>query len=379
MDRRTFLKAGAAGAGAAALAACSEGGQQAASGGTAAPARTGRARRLNMVTAWPANFPGLGDMATRTARMIEQLTEGALEVRVYADGEVVPALEAFDAVSSGAADMYHAAEYYWQGKARGFSLFTAIPMGFTAQEMFAWHHFGGAKELHHELSAQFNVISFPAGNTTHQMGGWFRRRMETVEDFRGLRMRIPGLGGDVIQQLGATTVTLPGGEIFQAMQSGAIDATEWVGPWNDMAFGLHRVAQYYYGPGFHESGSALHCGINLGVWNSLSSFEQNAIERACDWATHMSVAEFTHQNALALQTLERDHGIQVQFFSDQIWQRFEEASNDVMSSIGNSDPLTRRIYESYLAAREQYLGWARVSDGPYLRHRQLAAERTASR
>jgi len=377
MDRRTFLRVGAAGAAAAAAGACARNGEDedAAAGDgeqAASPAvQTRRARELTMVTTWPQNFPGLGDMATRTADMIGKLTEGALTVKVFAAGELVPPFESFDAVSTGAADMYHAADYYWQGKARGFPFFTAVPMGLTADEMLAWIKFGGGQALWDDLAGQFNIKPFPAGNTGHQMGGWFKTEINTLEDFRGLTMRIPGLGGDVLRGLGGAAVAIPGGEIFQSLQSGAIDATEWVGPWNDLAFGFYRVAPYYYGPGFHEPGALLSCGVNLDVWGELSPSQQRAIEIACDWATTVSIAEYQHQNAIALQTLVDDHGVQLRSFSDDIWRELQRVAEEVVGDIGQSDPTTQAIYDSYRAARRRAMRWSSVSDGPYLRARTL--------
>lgn len=378
MDRRTFLKYGAAGAATAAAAGCTQASDNAQSeGGEAAdgPAvAAGRTRELTMVTTWPENFPGLGDMATRTADMIARLTGGEITVKVYAAGELVPAFESFDAVSTGAADMYHAADYYWQGKAKGFPFFTAVPMGLTADEMLAWLQFGGGQELYEDLAAQFNLICLPAGNTGHQMGGWFKREINDLDDFRGLTMRIPGLGGDVLRGLGGAPVNLPGGEIYQSLQSGNIDATEWVGPWNDLAFGFYRVAPFYYGPGFHEPSAMMSCGINLDVWESLSEANRQAIRAACAWATNVSIAQYNHQNALALDTLVNQHKVQLRDFNDEIWHAVQSVSADVVSGIGNSDATTKAIYESYMAARQRSLRWSAVSDGPYLRKRLLGTE-----
>jgi len=374
MDRRKFL--GASAIGAAALAGGCTQAEQSASGGdssssspSAPNVNRGQSRELTMVTTWPQNFPGLGDMATRTAEMIGRLTDGELTVRVYAAGELVPPFESFDAVAEGAADMYHAADYYWQGKAPGFSFFTAVPMGLTADEMMGWIKFGGGQEVWDELGAEFGVKCLPAGNTGHQMGGWFKREINSLEDFRGLTMRIPGLGGEALRQVGVSVVNLPGGEVFPALQSGAIDGTEWVGPWNDLAFGVYRVASYYYGPGFHEPGSLLSCGFNLGVWESLSERHRNAVSVACDWATTISIAEYQHQNALALTTLVDEHGVELRSFPDDVWAEVRRVADQVVADIGASDAMTQRIYDSYASAREKALLWSSVSDGPYMRQR----------
>jgi len=214
-----------------------------------APAISKNRRQFRMATSWPKDFPGLGQMPNYFAKALSEMSGGRLEVNVFAAGELVGALECFDAASTGAVDMYHAAEYYWQGKSRGFSFFTAVPLGMTATELMGWIDHGGGQALWDELSAQFNIKALQAGNTGHQAGGWFKREINTLEDFKGLKMRIPGLAGEVMRRLGGSAVALSGGEIYQSLQSGAIDATEWVGPWNDLAFGFYREAPYYYSPG----------------------------------------------------------------------------------------------------------------------------------
>ena len=263
-------------------------------------------KRFRMVTTWPKDFPGLGQMPNRFASALSEMTSGAMEVKVYAAGELVGAMESFDATASGAADMYHGAEYYWQGKSKGFSFFTSVPMGMTAAEIMGWIDHGGGQKLWDDLSADFNIKPFQAGNTGHQTGGWFKKKINSLEDFKGLKMRMPGLGGEVIRRLGGAAVQLSGGEIYQALQSGSIDATEWVGPWNDYAFGFYREAPYYYAPGFHEPGASLAVGINLDVWNTLSTSEQSIIKYACKSANDASLGEYTHENAKALSILKKD-------------------------------------------------------------------------
>ncbi len=372
MKRRTLLTAGGLGLGAA-LAAC--GGPQSTKTDGESPASPTvlrkTARKLRLVTSWPKNFPGLGTVAEEISKNIGKLSGGTLEVKLYAAGELVPAHEEFDAVSSGAADLYHAAEYYWQGKSKGFSFFSAVPFGMTAVETLGWLNKGGGNALWNDLSARFGLIAFAAGSTGHQMGGWFKKEIKTMNDFKGLVMRIPGLGGDVYSAVGASPKLLAGGAIYQALQSGAIDATEWVGPWNDLAFGFYREAPYYYGPGFHEPGSIISLGANLEVWNSLSPQEQTAIRGACGWAMATSLAEYSWQNGRALQTLVNDHGVQVRNFSDDIWKSLGAASKKVLREVAASDPQTQTIYDSYREALHEAIAWSEVSDGAYLRVRAL--------
>ena len=370
MDRRTFLSAaGIAAVGAAS--ACSQQGQGGQDGEqVAAPAvNRGRTQRLRMVTTWPPGFPGLGTAAERTARLITEMSGGSLDVQVHGAGEIVGAFEVFDAVSNGVADMYHAADYCWQGRSPAYNFFCSVPMGMTAYEIMAWVEYGGGQQLWEELSHPFHIQPFQAGNTGHQMGGWFKQEINELADFRGLRMRIPGLGGNVIRELGGAAVALSGGEIYQSLQSGAIDATEWVGPWNDLAFGFYREAPFYYGPGFHEPGSALALGINLDVWNGLSADHKAIVKTACHAANNQSLAEFNHQNGLALRTLTEEHGVQLRAFSDDIWPEVGRIAEQVVADTANADPLSRRVYDSYIQSRRLVRDWANVSEAPYYRQR----------
>lgn len=380
MKRRDVLAAAAAAAtGGAALAMIAKdrtalNGAAPARSDLTAPALSQNRRQFRLTTSWPKDFPGLGEMPNRFARALFEMSNGRLDVKVYAAGELVGAADAFDAVSTGAADMYHAAEYYWQGKSKGFSFFTAVPMGMTAPEIMAWIDFGGGQALWDKLSAKFNIKAFQAGNTGHQAGGWFKREINSLEDFKGLKMRMPGLGGEVIRRLGGAAVKLSGGEIYQSLQSGAIDATEWVGPWNDLAFGFYREAPYYYMPGFHEPGASLSVGVNLGIWNDLSASDQAMIKFACKAANDASLGEYSYQNGRALVTLKEQHGIVPRIFSDDIVAQIGRISEDVVRELGTSDPVTREIYESYYAARESMRGWTQMSEGRYIRAREIALQ-----
>ena len=328
-------------------------------------------KQFRIATSWPKDFPGLGIMPVRFADAVREMSDGLLDVKVYAAGELVGALECFNATATGAADMYHAAEYYWQGVSPGFSFFTAVPMGMTATEIMGWIDWGGGQELWHELSARNNVIAFQAGNTGHQTGGWFKRPITGLEDMRGLRMRMPGLGGRVLTELGATSVLLPGGEIYQALQSGSIDATEWVGPWNDLAMGFYREAPNYYVPGFHEPGASLAVGVNLDRWGGMSASEQAIVKYACKAANDQSLGEYTVKNAEALATLETRHGISPQLMPDEILREVARVADDLIDAQAGNDPLVRRIFDSYLDARNRYARWTEISDGAFIRARTL--------
>ena len=272
-----------------------------------APAIAQGIRQLKMVTDWPEGTPGLHTSAVRFAQTIGAATGGRIKIEVFPAGALVRPFETFDAVGAGVADMYHSFEGYFEKKSPAFHFFAAIPFGFTADELFAWVQYGGGQELWDALSGQFNIKSLLCTNTGCQMGGWFTREITSPEDYKGLRYRMAGLGAEVLRRLGAIVVTLPGGEIMPALKSGAIDASEWIGPWLDMAIGLHKAAGYYYYPGFHEPGTGFAVGINKGVWESFDASDRRVIEAvaACEYAR--SLAEFNANNALSLRKL-RDEG-----------------------------------------------------------------------
>ena len=353
MDRRSFLKkAGLATTTAAAATTL------------AAPALSQGKMELKMVTTWPKNFPGLGTGAQRLADRITAMTEGRITVKLFAAGELVPPFESFDAVSTGTADMYHAAEYYWQGKHKGFNFYAAVPMGLTGIEMEAWINHLGGQALWDELSAGFNIKPLMAGNTGVQMGGWFNKEINSLEDLKGLKIRMPGLGGEVLRQLGANAVALPGGEIFPSLQSGAIDATEWVGPWNDLAFGFYKVTKYYYYPGFHEPGTGLSVGINKGIWDKLSEGDKLVFKTACAAETDLLYSEFMAKNGAALDTLINKHGVKLKKFPDAVFDAIGKKSLDVVANAADDD-LGKRIYESFVKARKDVGGWGRIAEQSY--------------
>lgn len=336
-----------------------------------APAKINRSRRkFNMVTTWPKGLPGLGRAAERVSERVYAMSDGLMEIKVFAAGELVPAFESFDAVANGSADMYHGAEYYWTAKSSAFPFFTAVPFGMTAQEIMGWIDFGGGQELWDELSGQFGVKAIQGANTGHQMGGWFRKEINSLDDLVGLKMRIPGQGGDVLRALGGSAISLSGGEIYQALQTGSIDATEWVGPWNDYSLGFHREAPYYYGPGFHEPGASLAVGMNLKVWESLTLGEQAIIKAACESVNHTSLGEFTYQNSVYLDLLVREHGTKLRSFPPEVVKAMAEAAADVRAASGR-DGIEKRIYESFEKSLKLMRGWAKVSDGAYYTAREL--------
>lgn len=324
-----------------------------------------------MVTTWPKNFPGLGTGANYLGKAIESMSGGEIQVRVYGAGELVPAMGVFDAVSRGTAQIGHGASYYWRGKSEATPFFAAVPFGLTATEMNGWLRYGGGQKLWDELYAQFGLKPFAAGNTGVQMGGWFNKLIQKPEDFKGLKVRMPGLGGDVLQKLGAAVVTLPGGEIFQALKSGAIDATEWVGPYNDLAFGLHKAAKYYYWPGWHEPGTTLEAMVNRKAYEALPKPLQEIVKIACQAANDEMLSEFTARNSSALNTLVGKHKVQLKRFPEPVLKKIGSLSRDVLSEVAASDPFAKKVHDSFIDFRKSSLKWGEISEEGYSLARAL--------
>jgi TRAP-type mannitol/chloroaromatic compound transport system substrate-binding protein len=364
MKRRDFL--GTAGAGALLTGGVLSGCGQQSTPQKAASAAPEETIEWKMVTTWPKNFPGLGTGANNLARLIGEMSGGRLKVKVYGAKELVPPFEVFDAVSSGTAEMGHGAAYYWKGKSEAAQFFAAVPFGMTAQEMNAWLYYGGGMELWEEVYAPFGVVPAAAGNSGLQMGGWFNKEINGVADLQGLKMRIPGLGGEVLKRAGGTPVNLPGGEIFTSLQSGTIDATEWVGPYNDLAFGLYKAAQYYYYPGWHEPGTTIECMYNRQAFEALPADLQSIVSSACRVANADMLAEYTARNNTALQTLVNEHNVDVREFPRPVLDKLRTISEEVVAEIAAQDALSAKVYESYQTFRKQVVAWHDISERTYL-------------
>lgn len=364
MKRRAFLTtAGAATAAVAVPTAASR---------AQAPAILSGRQEWRMVTSWPRGLPGVGTGAERVARRIGEMTDGMITVKVYAAGELVPALQCFDAVASGAAELGHDAAYYHLAKSEATAFFTCFPFGFTAAELDAWIHHGGGQELWDELYAGFGLKGFLAGNTGTQMVGWFRKEINSPADFKGLKMRTPGNNGRVLTKLGATIVNVPGGEIFTNLQSGALDAAEWVGPVNDLSLGFYQVAPYYYSPGYHEPGPGLQLTVNKAKYDGLPRNLQLAIQTAAQAESNAMLAEYTALSGPALRTLVEVHGVKLRRLSDEVLMALGGAANEVLNDIhAKGDPMTNRVIESFLKFRNEVLPWTRVGDFAYLQARAL--------
>jgi TRAP-type mannitol/chloroaromatic compound transport system substrate-binding protein len=281
----------------------------------------------------------------------------------------VPALQVFDAVSQGTVEMGHSGAYYWKGKASAAQFFTSVPFGLTAQEMNGWIQYGGGQALWEEVYAPFNLLPLPGGNTGVQMGGWFNKEINSVDDLKGLKMRIPGLGGEVLARAGGTPVTLPGGEIFTSLQTGTIDATEWVGPYNDLAFGLYKVAEHYYYPGWHEPGSMMEFTINKGAFAELPADLQAIVRITAKAINEDMLAEYTTRNQAALIELKEKHGVDVREFPADVLDKLQTLSDEVVAEVAGADPLSQKVYDSYKAYRDQVKAYHAVSEQAYINAR----------
>lgn len=362
MKRRVFVK-GAATAGIATAAAAAT--------NFPAPAIAQGNKEWKMALTWPANTPGLGLAAQRVAKRVEQFTEGKIKIKVYGAGELVPAFQAWDATSAGDIEMYQGAEYYWQGKHKAFNFFTTVPFGLTGSEHYAWINFGGGQELWDELSAGFNLKGFANAWTGVQMGGWFRKEVNSLDDLKGLKFRMPGIGGEVLRRFGVAVVNLPAAEIFPALQSGTIDGSEWVGPWNDSMFGFQKIAKYYYAAGFHEPGTVGSFGINKAVWDGLTPLEQEIITTVIQAEGQYQSSEFRARDLAALEKLKTESGVQVRTFTDEMYTEFGRISGEVVKDMANEDPMTKKVYDSYAAFRTNAIALSKIQEGKYIRAREL--------
>ncbi|WP_027707384.1 TRAP transporter substrate-binding protein [Zooshikella ganghwensis] len=369
MKRRDFMTAASLGAVGVAVAGCSQQSEKECTQVVKPEEKS--TIHWKMVTTWPKNFPGLGTAPERFAKNVKIMSNGRLEIKVYGAGELVPALEVFDAVSNGTAEMGHGAAYYWKGKAEAAQFFAAVPFGFNAQEMNSWLHYGGGQELWDEVYAPFNLKPFAGGNTGVQMAGWFNKKIESTADLKGLKMRIPGLGGEVLKRLGGVPVNIPGGELFTALQTGAIDATEWVGPYNDLAFGLYKAAKYYYYPGWHEPGTTLEVILNKKALEALPADLQEIVKQAVRASNQDMLDEYTARNNSALEQLVNKYNVTLLRLPDDVLKKLKETSEVVVSEIAEANDYTKRIYTSFTQFAKQVKDYHKISEQAYYETRAL--------
>ncbi|MEL6669132.1 MAG: TRAP transporter substrate-binding protein [Bacteroidota bacterium] len=320
----------------------------------------GRRFEWKMVTTWPPTLPILADGCKMLAELVRKMSNGRLDITVYGGGELVPALESFDTVRQGGAQMGSGVAYYWSGKVPAAQYFGGIPLGFNAQEMNAWLISGGGLELWRELYAQYNLRPFIGGNTGGQMGGWFNKEINTLSDLRGLKMRMPGIGGRVLQRLGGSPVLKPAGELYTSLERGLIDALEWIGPFHDYEMGFHEIAKYYYYPGWHEPGSCFEFTVNLDAWNELPTDLQTILETATHLVNLYTLCEFEARNAETLATIKSLGTVELRAYPEEVLDAARIAAKEVAEELADSDPFARRVYDSILAFRARSEAWGDV-------------------
>jgi TRAP-type mannitol/chloroaromatic compound transport system substrate-binding protein len=357
MKRRHFIKAGVGGAAAASL---------------AAPAIAQDVRQWKMVTAWPKNLPGPGVAAQMLADRITALSGGRIEVKLFAAGELVPGRGVFDAVSEGTAELYHAVPAYWGSKSKGILLFGSQPFGLRADEQVGWLTHGGGQALYDEMYARFGLKPFLCGNSGPQWQGWFRSEINSVDDLKGLKFRTTGLASEMCSKLGMAVQAMGGRDMFQAMQSGALDAGEFIGPWTDSALGYYQIAKNYYWPGVGEPSSAEECAVNLKAFDELPDDLKQAVTLACESLYNPVWTEYTTKHARALEQLVSEHGVMVRKLPEEVIVAMGNAAGEVITELRESDDeLVKRIVESFLTYRSSIAGYMAYADNGQMNARAL--------
>ncbi|MBR9991029.1 MAG: ABC transporter substrate-binding protein [Gemmatimonadetes bacterium] len=375
MGRRAFV--GKAAAGAAALAAGTAGGACAGPGDGGPAVQTTRNVIWRLASSFPRGLDALYGSSERLAQKVETLTEGRFRIRPYAAGELVPALQVLDAAQQGTVQVGHSAGYYYTGKNEALAFETCVPFGLTSRQQSAWLYEGGGLDLMRQLYADFGVITFPAGNTGAQLGRWFKREIRGVPDLRGLKMRIPGMGGAVMDRLGVTVQVLGGSEIYAALERGAIDATEWVGPYDDEKLGFQNAARFYYYPGWWEPGPSMSFMVNRQAWDQLPSSYQEAFEVAAVYAMNGTQTIYDTKNPEALTRLVAG-GTQLRRFPEDVMAASERATRELLEERAAADATYRRIYEAFREFRTNSYRWFETAEQEFARFAYDQPEWTAS-
>lgn len=318
-----------------------------------------------MVTTWPPNFPVLGEACNLFADWVRDMSGGRLEIEVYGGGELIPPLECFDAVSNGAVEMGNGAAYYWAGKVPACQFFASVPFGMNAQQMNAWIMNAGGNELWNEIYEPFNLLVLPGGNTGIQAGGWYNKAINSLDDIRGLKIRMPGLGGKVVTKAGGTSVLVAGGELFTNLERGVIDATEWIGPYHDYLMGFHKVAKYYYYPGWHEPGTIMEVIMNKGKFLELPKDLQAIVKAGTYQANHWVLSEFEAKNSIYLKKLQEESSVDVRPFPDEVLTKLKVIADEVIMELVESDPTSKRVFEHYNNFKSSIADWSAMSEKTY--------------
>ena len=332
---------------------------------------TGKKYQWKMVTTWPPNFPVLGEACNHFAKWVSQMTNGRMEIKVFGGGELVPALETFDTVKDGNAEMGNGAAYYWAGKIPAAQFFASVPFGMNAQQMNAWLLGAGGMQLWEEVYAPFNLVPMMGGNTGVQMGGWFNKEINTIDDFKGLKMRIPGLGGKVLNKAGGTAVLSPGSELYTNLERGIIDATEWIGPYHDYKMGFQDIAKYYYSPGWHEAGSVLEYIVNKEKYDRLAPDLQSILQTAAQRANAWVLSEFEAKNSLYLTKILKEGKVQFKTFPKEVLHQLGLYTKEVLAEFVSKDALAKKVYTSYNAYRTQAIAWAQLTEKVFYNDLQI--------
>lgn len=365
MERRRFLRQGGVAAGALAsapfFAACNNTDTQSTATLGAPPSQ--KVYNWKAVTTWPPNFPVLGEAMVNIAEELEVMSAGRLKIKVYGAGELVPAFEAFDAVTQGVAQICHGAAYYWAGKIPPSVFFASVPFGLNAQQMNAWLLYGGGLDLWRELYGRYGLLPFPAGNTGVQMGGWFNKEINTIGDFEGLKMRIPGLGGKVLNKAGGSAITVAGGEIYTNLERGNIDATEWIGPYHDYKMGFHKVAKYYYYPGWHEPGTTLEMFVNKEAYEELPKDLQKMVETVTLKYNHLVLSEFEAKNNAFLEKMTTEEGVELREFPSAVLKKLKKHATEVVEELIAEDEFGQRVYDSFKKFKSEITEWNKTTEG----------------
>lgn len=331
----------------------------------AAPAVASGALTLEMVTSWPDTLPGPSDGPRRFAARVAEISNGAITVRIHSAGKLVPALGVFDAVAGGRADVFHATPYYWVDKTPAAPFFATVPFGMMAHEHYGWLKFGGGQELWDEIYRPLGVKPLLGGNSGVQMGGWFTRELHSLADLKGLRIRFPGIGGEMLKVFGAIPELLPVSEILGAMRDGRLDGVEWIAPWNDLLLGLHTVSRNYYYPGFHEPSHSLEITFNLRRWEGFDATTRAILTAAAD-ATHFEMlGHFLTENAAAVEPLTRDHGVLFRRFPGEMLRQLRRIAPETIRATVAGDALATRVHDSYMRYLQIQLRWAEFGDRAY--------------
>jgi TRAP-type mannitol/chloroaromatic compound transport system substrate-binding protein len=318
-----------------------------------------------ITTTWPPNFPVVGEACNHLAGWIDKMSGGRLKIKVYGGGELIPPLESFEAVSNGAVEMGHGGAYYWAGKTPATQFFSTVPFGMNVNQFNAWNIAGGGKELWEELYARFDLMPMLAGNTGVQMGGWFNREINSIDDLKGLKMRMPGLGGKVLDKAGGTALLVAGGEIYTNLERGVIDATEWIGPYHDYLMGFHQIAKYYYYPGWHEPGAALELIVNKSKFDALPSDLQEIIKTAAHRSNTWIMAEFNSKNMIYLNKILEEGSVELKAFPDEVLTKLREYTDEVLQELVAQDQDCRKIYQSFDKFRKGMALWSSLSEKNY--------------